>query len=537
MSNSISPNSISSNSIPTSFSSFFETTTKYIPSFNVNKTLSESDKTLFVLVTQEDFKTQIASLDKELGGVISSALEKKEFKAESGECFAVFPANAITKDSNIDRVVLVSLGKKEEVSKEFDHLNALREAGAAISSTANGLKLESVALQDLTDTNGLGLSEAVFGIALRNYRFDYFFYAKKEGKGATLKNVNVVSGEDVAESIATQIKIAENVCLARDLVNYPPSDMNPVYYAGIVKGAFEGHSNISVKVLGEKEMADLGMNALLAVGKGSNIDSQCVIIEYKGNPDSSEFDCAFVGKGVCFDSGGLSIKPAQYMEDMKCDMGGSAAAFAGIRLVSALKKKVNIVAVLGLVENSVDAKSYKPGDILTSMSGQTIEVLNTDAEGRVVLSDCLYYTQKHYTPKYTVDLATLTGAIAVALGDIYAGLFTNDDDIADLLAKSAKTAGEGLWRLPMGKKFDKQVDSVIADVKNIGSGRGAGSTTAAQFLGRFVNCDKDIPETKWAHLDIAGVAYLGKSGTKVSEKGATGWGVTTLLEFASHFAK
>jgi leucyl aminopeptidase len=524
------------------FEDYLANALKYLPEVKFENA-SENGASLVVIVEKNTYKERIAGLCKEHGGVIAKALEQKEFKAEFNESFAVFPANLT--GGKCARIVLISLGDVAKLSEQRYYKDSAQKIGGAVSNLANGLKLGKICLEFMFESEKKNciVNQILFGISLRNYRFDEYFVSKKDGKEASLKEVCVLNYPNV-EKLQAKVneyrRIAENILLVRHLVNTPPSVLNPEYYADLVESSFEhgfldslfNKENIAIKVLTEDDMKALGMNGALAVGQGSNKESRVVVIEYRGNSSSDEFDLALVGKGVTFDSGGLSIKPAQSMEDMKCDMAGSATVFAAIRLFASLKMGINAVAVMGIVENSVDAHSFKPGDIVKTMSGQTIEVLNTDAEGRVVLADCLYYAQTQYKPKNMLDLATLTGAITIALGDVYCGLFSPCEDFASQVLKSAQEASEKMWAFPMGDEFDEMINSLVADVKNIGSGRGAGSITAAQFLGRFVNYKKDVPATKWAHLDIAGVAFLGKSGTPVSDKGATGWGLLTLYKFA-----
>ena len=275
-----------------------------------------------------------------------------------------------------------------------------------------------------------------------------------------------------------------------------------------------------MEVLGEAELEKLGCHSLLGVGQGSAKESKLVVMQWNGGK-AGDAPVAFVGKGVTFDTGGISIKPAQDMDDMKWDMGGAAAVLGVMRALAGRKAAVNAIGVMGLVENMPDGNAQRPGDVVKSMSGQTIEILNTDAEGRLVLADALWYTQDRFKPTHMINLATLTGAIIISLGEEYAGLFSNNDELATSLNEAGLKVGEKLWRLPLAKAYDKQIDSVIADVKNIGNGRSAGSITAAQFLQRFVN------ETKWAHLDIAGVAWNKKAGD-LYQAGSTAFGVRLL---------
>ena len=306
--------------------------------------------------------------------------------------------------------------------------------------------------------------------------------------------------------------------LARDLVNEPANALGPVEYAERIEKLRE--YGIEVEVLDEKRMAELKMYALLGVAQGSPRPPRLVVMRWNGGAEG-EAPVAFVGKGVVFDTGGISIKPAASMDEMKGDMGGSAAVVGLMRALAGRKAKVNAIGIVGLVENAVDGAAQRPGDIVTAMSGTTIEVLNTDAEGRLVLADALWYCQDRFKPKFMVNLATLTGAIIVALGNHHAGLFSNNDELADRLLAAGRVSGEKVWRLPLGPEYDKMIEGKFADIKNIGGGRAAGSITAAQFLQRFVN---DVP---WAHLDVAGTA-MGSPANEYNQSWASGFGVRLL---------
>jgi leucyl aminopeptidase len=374
---------------------------------------------------------------------------------------------------------------------------------------------------------GAPLSEAeiaaniAFGAQLRSYRFDKYKTKEKPEQKPSLKKLTIGTAEAGAAKKAYDPleKIGESVNFARDLVSEPANVIYPETLAQEAKSLAD--VGVEVKVLGEAEMKKLGMGALLGVGQGSERESKLVVMRWNGASDAKARPVAFVGKGVTFDTGGISIKPAAGMEDMKWDMAGSGAVIGAMRALAARKAKVNAVGVVGLVENMPSGNAQRPGDIVTSMSGQTIEVLNTDAEGRLVLADALWYTQENFKPVAIVDLATLTGAIMVALGQVYAGMFCNDDTLSDRLAAAGKDTGELLWRMPMGSAYDKLIDSPAADMKNIG-GRYGGSITAAQFIQRFIQ--KGVP---WAHLDIAGMAWSDKD-TPTTPKGATAFGVRLL---------
>ena len=311
--------------------------------------------------------------------------------------------------------------------------------------------------------------------------------------------------------------IADGVVLARDLINEPANVLYPVEFARRASALTK--LGVGVDVLDVPAMRKLGMGALLGVGQGSAHDSRLVVMRWNGGKRGAE-PVAFIGKGVCFDTGGISIKPAQGMEDMKGDMAGAACVVGLMHALAARKAKVNAVGAIGLVENMPDGKAQRPGDIVKTMSGQTIEIINTDAEGRLVLADALHYVNKRFKPKFMINLATLTGAIIVALGQEYAGMFSNNDKLVERLTKAGEATGERVWRMPLGPEYDKLIDSKFADMKNTG-GRWAGSITAAQLLQRFVD------KTPWAHLDIAGTA-LGSPQTDINKSWSSGWGVRLL---------
>jgi leucyl aminopeptidase len=305
--------------------------------------------------------------------------------------------------------------------------------------------------------------------------------------------------------------------MARDLVNEPANILYPAEFARRTGGLKK--LGVTVEVLDVAAMKKLGMGAILGVGMGSAHEPKLVIMRWNGGKRGAD-PIAFIGKGVCFDSGGISIKPAQGMEDMKGDMAGAACVVGLMQALAARKAKANVIGAIGLVENMPGGKAQRPGDIVTAMSGQTIEVINTDAEGRLVLADVLHYINQRFKPKFMIDLATLTGAIMVALGQEYAGLFSNDDKLAERLTKAGEETGERVWRMPLGAEYDKLIDSKFADMKNTG-GRFAGSITGAQFVQRFVD------KTPWAHLDIAGTA-LSSPQTEINKSWSAGWGVRLL---------
>ena len=371
------------------------------------------------------------------------------------------------------------------------------------------------------------VADLALGVRLRGYRFDRYKTKRKEGDEAA-KEVKVTIGVAgvgaVQKAYGPRDAVANGVLLARDLVNEPANVLFPIEFARRASELKE--LGVAVEVFDVAEMKELGMHALLGVGQGSEHDSRMVIMRWNGGKRDDK-PIAFIGKGVCFDTGGVSIKPAAGMEDMKGDMAGAACVVGLMQTLAARKAKVNAVGAIGLVENAVDGKAQRPGDIVTTMSGQTIEIINTDAEGRLVLADVLHYVNKRFKPKFMLDLATLTGAIIVALGQEYAGLFSNDDKLVDRLVKVGKETGERVWPMPLGPEYDKMIDSKFADMKNTG-GRYGGSITAAQLLQRFVD------KTPWVHLDIAGTA-MGSPQTDINRSWGSGYGVRLLDRLVAEY--
>jgi len=370
------------------------------------------------------------------------------------------------------------------------------------------------------------VNDIVCGFSLKDYRFEkYKTISNKDHKILNLKIANKVNPSQ-KKTLENKINSLEGVFLTRDLVSEPANVLYPekfVSYCNKLKKV-----GVKIEVFDEKKLKAIGMNALLGVAQGSVRPARVMIFKWTGDKASKKQPLAFIGKGVTFDTGGISIKPSGGMEDMKWDMGG-AGVVAGLMYTLGLRKaKVNVIGAVGLVENMPDGNAQRPGDIVKSLSGQTIEVLNTDAEGRLVLADVLWYIKEKFKPRFMIDLATLTGAIIVALGDRYGGLFSNDDDLAEKLYASSKKTKELLWRLPIDEDFDKLLNCPVADMKNITGTRGAGSITAAQFLKRFVG------DTSWAHLDIAGVTWS-KKGTNFARPGGTGFGVRLLDEFIKNY--
>ena len=435
----------------------------------------------------------------------------------TGECCSIVESFAQV-DGQIRRILLVGVGAAGEADME--------RAGAALVARllTSGAKTVSLSFEAAGLVSASGLARVAFGALLRGWRIDKYRTRLSDKQKPTLETLELVSGADCRTEWARLAEVAEGVFLTRELVSEPANILYPESFVERCR-PLEA-LGVSIRVLDEKDMADLDMGALLGVARGSSRPPRLLAMEWNGTGDPDAVPLALIGKGVTFDTGGISIKPAAGMEDMKWDMGGAAAVAGTMRALAGRKAKSRVVGICGLVENMPDGNAQRPGDIVTSMSGQTIEVINTDAEGRLVLCDALTWTQRTYRPGTMIDLATLTGAMIVALGHEHAGLFSNDDALAESLSAAGKASGDALWRFPIGEAYDKLIDSPIADMKNIG-GRYAGSITAAQFLKRFVENG-----VKWAHLDIAGTVWADKPGA-VWDKGATGYGVRLLDRFVA----
>jgi len=453
------------------------------------------------------------ALDSAAGGAVTRAIEAGRFTGAPGDIAEIVAPSGV----EADRIVVFGLGDKGKVDG-----GALEKAAAGVVKhlLASGAKAVSLEIEGLGDAEAA--CRAALGATMAAYRFDQYRTKLPEAKKPSLTALEIVRSE--ADGVKTAwttgwAAVADGVALARDLVNEPANILHPESYAARIKALAE--HGLEIEILGEAEMEKLGMHSLLGVGRGSERESQLVIMKWNGGK-AGDAPLAFVGKGVSFDTGGISLKPAQGMEEMKGDMGGSAAVVGLMRALAGRKAKVNAVGVVGLVENMPDGRAQRPGDVVTSMSGQTIEVLNTDAEGRLVLADALWYCQQTYKPRFMIDLATLTGAILIALGHEHAGIFSNNDELSENLTKAGQASEETVWRFPLGDAYDKQIDSPIADMKNIGEGRLAGSITAAQFLQRFVN---DVP---WVHIDIAGTGMWSGSKDPRLPTFGTGYGVRLL---------
>jgi leucyl aminopeptidase len=449
---------------------------------------------------------------------IERAAAAAKFKGKTGSALEILAPAGVAASRLL--VIGVGAGGSEDADKPSKFEDYLSLGGQVSARVGQGAL--AIVLFDLPEAPAEPAEAAAqfaLGGWLRAYRFDQYKTKKKdEDKDGPVEIRLVVADADSARAlVAAAGQTAEAVVLARTLVNEPANILSPAEFARRASELMK--LGVEVEILDEKAMAELGMRALLGVGQGSENESRLVVLRWNGGaPDAAPV--AFVGKGVVFDTGGISIKPAASMEDMKGDMAGAAAVTGALYAIAARKAKANVVGVLGLVENMPDGKAQRPGDIVKSMSGQTIEVINTDAEGRLVLADALTYVIEKHKPAAIVDLATLTGAILVALGQEYGGLFSNNDELAERLTRAGTATGEKLWRFPMGPAYDKLIDSKFADMKNTG-GRHAGSITAAQFLQRFVG------KTPWAHLDIAGTG-MGSPASDINQSWGAGWGVRLL---------
>ena len=480
---------------------------------------SKITDTIIVFVDESlKLKGKTADVDKELGGAIQKLIKNDKITKDKSSIELIkAPANV-----DYDTVIVASFGKKKDITD----LN-IQKLGGKIYSSASSNKSADIFLFIDNEKQAANIA---YGMKLKSYFFDKYKTKEKKEDKPSIKNVNFIldAHKKADENYKELKKIANGVFFARDLVTEPPNVLYPESYAELCENKL-APLGVEIKILGEKDMDQLGMGALLGVGQGSIRESKMVVMKWNGAEDPNEQPIAFVGKGVTFDTGGISLKPSGGMEDMKYDMGGSATVAGLIKALAGRKAKVNAVGVIGLVENMPGHNAQRPSDIVNTMSGQTVEVLNTDAEGRLVLADALWYTQDKFSPKIMINLATLTGAIVIALGNEHAGLFSNNDKLSSELLKAGLETEEKLWRFPIdkvGEGYDKLIDSKIADIQNISSGRGAGSITAAQFLQRFVN---DVP---WAHLDIAGVAWA-KKANDITPEGGAGYGVRLLDRFVA----
>ena len=483
----------------------------------------------------------VKALNQKCGGLILKAAEASGFSGKAKSSFELLAPNKL----DTARLIVAGAGKTADLSDT----DWAMLGGTAYAQITARKTPRACLIADFVDTGDTKPADAAaligLGVLLRHYSFNKYKTKKTGGDDVAPTSEGTETGAAQSDGLQRliiltsdpdkartafqrQLAVGNGIMLARDLVNEPANTLGPVEFADRVKEL--ERLGLDVEILDVDALAALKMNTLLAVGQGSARPSRVAIMHWNGAKSKRTKPVCFVGKGVVFDTGGYSIKPAGGMEDMKGDMGGAAAVVGLMSALAERKANANVVGIIGLVENMVSGNAIRPGDIVTSMSGQTVEILNTDAEGRLVLADVLWYAQERYKPKLIVDLATLTGAIMIALGKEYAGLFANDDKLAGDLMSASKATGEKLWRMPLDKAFHRMIDGKTADIKNIG-GRWAGSCTAAAFLERFI---KDTP---WAHLDVAGTA-MDSGRTEINTSWGSGWGVRLLDRFvADHHEK
>jgi len=443
---------------------------------------------------------------------IEAAMKRQRFDGEAGSA-----AEHYLDGDGGRRLVLVGIGGDLKTD------SAEKLGGAATGRLLTSGEREAVIDLGGTSFDADGAARVALGAMLRGWRHDRYRTRLKDKQRPTLEQITIVGAPDGAEARWTEryAPLADGVMLTRELVAEPANILYPESFVERVRHLAD--LGVEIRVLGEAEMEKLGMGALLGVSQGSVREAQLLVMRWNGG-EANATPTVFVGKGVTFDTGGISIKPAQGMEGMKWDMGGAGAVAGAMKALAGRKAKANVVGICGLVENMPDGNAQRPGDVVTTMSGQTVEVINTDAEGRLVLCDAITWAQKEFSPKTIIDLATLTGAMVISLGHEYAGIFANDDALAASLVTAGEESGDKLWRQPLGEAYDRLIDSPIADMKNVGP-REAGSITAAQFIKRFVD-----DGVAWAHLDIAGMAWANKAGTTY-DKGATGYGVRLLDQY------
>jgi leucyl aminopeptidase len=470
-----------------------------------NKVLKKITSNLVLFVNDKyNIENLINQISKDEFSYISDLLKTRDLKKDI-HSFII----------NSKKIIFLVSIKKDIKALDLENLGA--NFYTYLNQENNKSQSYTINLNTVTSKINNFVENFLHGFKLKSYQFN-IYKSKKQKK---IISINLIGKNNKINNLGHLRfrALEEGSFLARDLVSEPGNILHPDEYAKRITKLKK--LGLKINIFDKKKLKKLGMNALLGVGQGSVRGSYLVTIEWRGSKKNTP-PLAFVGKGVCFDTGGISLKPAKFMEDMTYDMAGSAVVVGLMKALALRKAKVNAVGVVGLVENMPDGNAQRPGDIVKSYSGKTIEILNTDAEGRLVLADALSYTEKKFKPKFIVDLATLTGAIIVSLGSEYAGLFSNDDKISDQLTKAGEKVGEKVWRMPLNDNYDKLIDSKKADMQNINYVGGAGSTTAAQFLQRFI-----LNKTPWAHLDIAGMAFS-KYGGALNSGGATGYGVRLL---------
>ncbi len=479
--------------------------------------------TIVVGVFKENILSDAAELlDNDLDGLVVHALKQNEqFSGKKGEIFGFSSTH-----NKYQRIIILGFGDEADLN-----ITDIETAGGKLFDVLkqNGSKHINIRMSRNGDLDNISAAEIgvhiAIGLYLKSYKFDKYQSKKRDD---TVKIEKVIVSSNVATDsnslFKKQMSIVDGVFLARDLINEPPNELYPESYVERLKDELKP-LGVEIEILDEKKMKKLGMEALLAVGQGSIRESRVALMHWNGDKKGKKAKrapIAFVGKGVTFDTGGISLKPGPEMDLMKMDMGGSAAVVGLMKALASRKAKANVIGIIGLVENMPSDRAYRPGDIINSMAGKTIEVLNTDAEGRLVLADALTYVQQEYKPEIIIDLATLTGAIMIALGFEYCGTFANDDGLWDSISKASTKTGEKFWRMPLDPAYRKEMESEVADLRNLGASRYGGACTAAGFLEHFIQDD-----TKWAHIDIAGTAWW-KSDKPTTPKGGTGFAVRTL---------
>jgi leucyl aminopeptidase len=475
-----------------------------------------------VLVAEEALSSPTVEFYNQLtAGAVVQAIADQLFKGKSGQALQL-----VRPQGGLQSLLLVGIGK----ASEWNALKAMQTGGDLLAKVAEGAAKVSLLVDDIPGamiSAAEAAGELAYGALLRSYKFEkYFTKKKKTADGAPVEepikidtlNILVRDVASASQIFADCEPVAKGVFFARDLVSEPANVLYPESYAERLKPLKD--LGLEIEILTEKQLEAMGFHLMLSVGQGSARDSQLGIMIWRGLGDDTP-PLALVGKGITFDTGGISIKPSAGMGEMKWDMAGSAAVVGTMIALASRKARVNAVGVIALAENMPSGTATRPGDVVVSLSGQTVENLNTDAEGRLVLADAVWYTEERFKPAAIIDLATLTGAILVALGDQYAGLFASDDQLAAQLTVAAAATGEKIWRMPLDYAYNKELDSDIADMKNIGAGRNAGAALGAHFIKRFIRT------TPWAHLDIAGMAWAAKAND-VTPKGATAWGVRLL---------
>ena len=483
-----------------------------------NAAIPERGALVLTVADKQQLGPQGARLDRKLGGALKRVMSESAFTGKAEQSLTLLAPGR----SQLTRILLIGIGDPTKATATI-----LERIGGAAFASLTGKDGQATLVMDAHEKLAVPAATAAASLAsgakLRSYRFDKYRTKLKPDQKPQLRTltVNTPGAAEAKQAFASYDAIANAVCFARDLVTEPPNVIYPASLAEACKSLTA--LGVKVDVLDEKQMAKLGMGALLGVAQGSAFPARLVSMSWLGDPAASDKrPTVFVGKGVTFDSGGLSLKPSAGMEEMKYDMGGSAAVIGALMAIAGRKAKANVIGIVGLVENMPSDRAQRPGDVVTSMSGQTIEVLNTDAEGRLVLADALWYAQETFNPRCIVDLATLTGAIIAALGHEYGGLFSNDDTLSAQLTAAGQAVEEPLWRFPLGDAYDKGIDTPIADMKNMGPRGEAGSIIGAVFLQRFIK--KNMP---WAHLDIAGMAWAYRE-KPICPKGATAYGVRLL---------